>query len=149
MRVVIQRVLSAAVEIGGEEVAAIGRGLLLFLAVAPGDEDSHSQWVIDKILNMRIFDGADGFMSRSLKEMGGEILVVSQFTLYANLRKGRRPSFSEAAPPMEALAVYQRFVELLRLIWPPTQTGVFGADMRVTLENDGPVTLILDYPQSD
>jgi D-tyrosyl-tRNA(Tyr) deacylase len=144
MRAVLQRVNSASVTVEGSPVASIGPGLLILLGVAQGDTEEHAQKLAAKAAELRIFAGEEGRFDRSLVESGGEALVVSQFTLLASARKGRRPSFSSAARPEEAEPLIDAFAEALRALGVATQTGRFGAHMLVSLENDGPVTLVLD-----
>lgn len=148
MRVVVQRVLEASVTVGGEVVGHIGRGLLLYIAVKDGDGPADTDYLVDKILGLRIFEDDSGKMNRSLKEVGGALLVVSQFTLYGDCRRGRRPSFSMAAPPEAASRLYQSFVDNCRQQRIRVQTGVFRETMRVRSTNDGPVTLLLDSSKS-
>lgn len=144
MRAVVTRVRSAAVDIGGETVGKIGQGLCILLGVAPGDGEAQCRKLCDKILGLRIFEDENGKMNRSLADVGGQVLVVSQFTLYGDCKKGRRPSFIGAAEPDTAIPLYEMFLaECERLGFPP-QHGQFGADMQVSSVNDGPVTLILD-----
>ncbi len=143
MKVLLQRVSQAAVEVGGERIAQIGAGLLVLVGVAPDDGDAQIRWLADKTLGLRIFPDDDKPMNRSVLDIGGELLVVSQFTLTADTSKGKRPGFSTAAPPEVARAVYQRFVDELNKSL-PVQTGRFGADMQVSLINDGPVTFLLE-----
>jgi len=144
MRVVIQRVASARVTVGGEAVAAIGAGLLALVGIHVDDSETDVDWLLDKMLDLRIFQNADGKFDQSLQEVGGELLVVSQFTLLANTAKGRRPSFSDAARPEQAIPLYERFAARARGHGVPTAEGRFGASMQVELVNDGPVTIILD-----
>lgn len=145
MRVVIQRVRSAAVEVAGEVKGEIGRGLLLFLGIATGDTREDVDWLAAKISKLRIFNDVSGSMNKSLREVGGGCLVVSQFTLHASIKKGCRPSYSRAAPHERARAMYEAFIQVLSQgLGQPLQTGEFGADMQVQLVNDGPVTLIID-----
>lgn len=144
MRVVLQRVSSARVTVEGTEVGAIGSGLLLLAGFTSGDDESTLRWMAEKIATLRIFPDDEGRMNRSVEEIGGELLVVSQFTLCGDARKGRRPSFVEAAPPEIAEPLYERFVETLRARASRVATGRFGAMMEVALVNDGPVTLILE-----
>ena len=146
MRAVCQRVSGASVAVDGKVVGSIGPGLLLLLAAAKGDSPEHAQWMADKIAGLRVFSDAQGKMNLSLIDVRGEMLVVSQFTLYGDCRKGRRSSYSEAAPPAEAEALYRSFIEALQAKQIPVQEGVFGAMMQVELVNDGPVTLIVDSP---
>jgi len=144
MRAVVQRVSEAWVRADGEELARIGRGFVALVGVAASDQDADAAYLAGKVAGLRIFEDAQGKMNLSLHEVGGSVLVVSQFTLYADCRKGRRPSFTDAAPPAKAQALYQRFAELLRAGGLPVQTGRFQALMQVALVNDGPVTLLLD-----
>jgi D-aminoacyl-tRNA deacylase len=144
MRAVVQRVSRAAVVIDGETVGAIERGLLVLLGVAPADTPAEAQWLADKIAGLRVFNDEAGKMNLSVADVGGAVLVVSQFTLYGDCRKGRRPSFIGAAGPEVAVPLYEAFVDALRSLGLPTATGRFGAMMQVELTNDGPVTLILD-----
>ena len=144
MRSVVQRVSSANVEVEGTRVAAIGRGLLVLLGVRKGDTRADLEWMAEKVLNLRIFDDAQGVMNLSALEVGGELLVVSQFTLLADSRKGRRPSYVDAAPPDEAKALYEAFCDRLALSGRKVERGVFQAMMAVGLVNDGPVTILLD-----
>lgn len=145
MRAVIQRVSEARVAIGGTIKAAIGPGLLVLLAVEETDTDEDVGWLSGKIARLRIFDDAEGVMNRSVLEVGGEVLVVSQFTLYASTRKGNRPSWSRAARPEIAVPLYEKFVaRLAQELGKPVQTGEFGAHMAVSLTNDGPVTILMD-----
>jgi len=144
MKAVIQRVTEASVEVEGRIVGKISNGLLVLLAVAKGDGDSDSRFLVDKLKNLRIFSDEAGKMNRSLADVGGAILLVSQFTLLGNTKNGRRPSFDEAAPPDEAKRLYEQMAAELRTHGTPVETGIFGAHMNVTLLNDGPVTFILD-----
>jgi len=143
VKVLLQRVSSAAVDIEGETVAAIGRGLLVFVGVAPGDEDEQVDWLADKTLGLRVFPDADKPMNRSVVDIGGELLVVSQFTLTADTSRGKRPGFSTAARPELAREMYDKFVAVLEQTL-PVCSGRFGADMQVSLVNDGPVTFMLE-----
>lgn len=145
MRAVIQRVAQAEVAIGGVRRAAIGRGVLVLLAAEDADGDEDLAWMAGKIARLRIFADAAGKMNLALDEVGGEALVVSQFTLFASTRQGNRPSFLRAARPERAIPLYQGFVgRLERELGRPVATGEFGADMQVALTNDGPVTIIID-----
>ncbi len=144
MRSVVQRVSSARVSVNGVLASAIDRGLLVLLGVRKGDSPADSEWMADKVLNLRIFDDPQGTMNLSVQEIGGEILVVSQFTLLADSRKGRRPSYIEAAPPEEARGLYEAFCERVAASGRPVRRGVFQAMMEVALVNDGPVTILLD-----
>ncbi|NIQ97462.1 MAG: D-tyrosyl-tRNA(Tyr) deacylase [Desulfuromonadales bacterium] len=144
MRAVIQRVSSARVEVDGETVGEIGRGVAVLLGVAEGDSERDAVWLADKVAGLRIFEDNEGKMSLSVRDVDGGALVVSQFTLLGDCRKGRRPSFSRAAAPQEADALYERCVHLLRERGIEVATGVFRAMMDVHLVNEGPVTLLLD-----
>ncbi|MDE0638538.1 MAG: D-aminoacyl-tRNA deacylase [Candidatus Poribacteria bacterium] len=144
MRAVIQRVQSASVKVGGELVSEIGAGLLIFLGIAQDDTETELEYIANKIANLRIFEDADGKMNCSLLDIGGSALVVSQFTLYGDCRKGRRPSFINAARPEVANAIYEQFITALKQLNIPTQGGSFQAMMDVQLINDGPVTILLD-----
>lgn len=144
MRAVIQRVTSASVTVGGELVSEIGEGLLIFLGIAHDDTEAELDYIANKVINLRIFEDSDGKMNRSLLETGGAALVVSQFTLYGDCRKGRRPSFIDAARPEQAKALYEQFIDILVSRNVPTRGGTFQAMMDVRLVNDGPVTILLD-----
>lgn len=145
MRVVVQRVESAGVEVGGEVVGAIGSGLLVLAGFEECDGESDLAWMSAKLARLRIFSDADGVMNRSVVEAGGEVLAVSQFTLFASTKKGNRPSWSRAARPELAQPLFERFVQRLESeLGCRVPTGVFGADMRVHLVNDGPVTIVID-----
>jgi len=144
MRAVVQRVKRAEVRVGEEVVARIAGGLLVLLGVHQDDSEGTAQALAEKIANLRVFDDEQGRMNRSLLETGGQVLGVSQFTLYGDCRKGRRPSYDEAAAPDVALPLYESFVTALRQRGIPTETGRFRAMMDVELVNDGPVTLLLD-----
>jgi len=148
MRVVVQRVLEASVAVDEEMVGQIGRGLLLYLAVKDGDGPADTEYLVDKVLGLRILEDDSGKMNLSLKEVGGALLIVSQFTLYGDCRRGRRPSFSMAAPPEAANRLYQSFVERCRQHRITVRTGVFRETMRIRSINDGPVTLLLDSSKS-
>ncbi len=148
MRAVIQRVSRANVLVDNASTGSIGHGLLVLLGVANNDTEQDACWMADKIINLRIFDDLDGKMNLSLLDTGGSLLVVSQFTLYGDCRKGRRPSWSQAGRPELAKDLYQKFVEIVRRQGISTQTGKFQAMMEVTLTNDGPVTLLLDSNKS-
>jgi len=143
VRVLLQRVTEAKVEVGGERVSAIGRGLLLLVGIGPEDGEETLAWMARKCIALRVFSDADGKMNRSVVDVGGSCLAVSQFTLYGDTRKGNRPSFIGAADPEDATRLFDRFCELLSA-HVPVQTGRFGADMQVSLTNDGPVTIWLE-----
>lgn len=145
MRVVLQRVSSARVEVDGEIVGAIGRGHLLLVGFTVADGVEQARWMADKVVGLRVFPDGEGLMNLDLSDVSGDVLVVSQFTLYGDVRKGRRPSFVSAAAPDVAIPLYEAFVELLRERVPgAVATGRFGAEMKVSLVNDGPVTLVLE-----
>ena len=144
MRAVVQRVKQSSVKTNGEMVGRIGQGLLVLLGVAKGDRAEDADFLANKIINLRIFEDEDGKMNRSLLEIGGELLAVSQFTLLADCRKGRRPSFIAAAEPGKAIEIYEKFVERVRQKGVAVQTGRFRAMMEVALINDGPVTIIIE-----
>ena len=144
MRAVLTRVSSASVAIAGETVGRIGQGFLILLGVGPEDTEAHCRRLAEKALALRIFEDENGKMNRGLEDVNGQVLVVSQFTLYGNCRKGRRPSFTDAAPPALGEEMYERFLSLCAELGCPPQHGRFGADMQVESVNDGPVTLILD-----
>jgi D-tyrosyl-tRNA(Tyr) deacylase len=145
MRALLQRVREARVAVEGETVGAIGAGLLVLVGVAPDDGDDDRDWLVRKITEMRVFDDANGVMNRALGDIGGDVLAVSQFTLYASTRKGNRPSWSNAAPPDVARPTFDAFVAALAArLGKPVPSGVFGAHMDVALVNDGPVTILLD-----
>jgi len=142
----VQRVAEASVSVAGDVRGAIGPGLLVLLGVAPGDGPSQVDWLARKLVGLRIFADDEGRMNRSVADIGGGVLVVSQFTLYGDCRKGRRPSFVGAARPEHAEPTYEAFCEAVAGQGVPVQRGVFGGDMAVQLVNDGPVTLVLDTP---
>lgn len=145
MRIVVQRVGEASVSIGGAVHASIGKGLLVLAGVAPEDDEGDAAWLAGKIARMRIFSDEGGKMNLSVIDIAGEILVISQFTLFAEAARGNRPSFSGAAPPEQALRLYQSLASYLAgELGKPVATGVFAADMSVSLRNEGPVTIILD-----
>lgn len=150
MRAVVQRVASASVEVAGTRVSAIGRGLLVLLGVQDGDRDEDLEWLCGKVARLRIFPDPAGKMSLALADIGGEALVVSQFTLLASTAHGNRPDFLRAAKPDEAKHLYERFAERLgALLGRQVPTGVFAADMAVALVNDGPVTIVIDSRQRE
>ena len=144
MRVVLQRVQHSRVNVGGRTVAEIGPGLVILLGIGPDDGEEQAQYLADKIANLRIFEDQGGKMNQSLLNVGGEVIVVSQFTLYADTRKGRRPSFTDAAPAEIAQPLVEHFVELLNSKGVATQSGEFGAHMLVEIANDGPVTIWME-----
>ena len=144
MRAVVQRVSQASVTVDNQVVGAIGRGFMVLLGVTHDDGEAEAAWLVRKIAGLRIFEDEEGKFNRALADVDGAVLVVSQFTLYGDARKGRRPSFTEAARPEQAEPLCDRFVELLRAEGIAVETGVFGAMMAVSLVNDGPVTLLLD-----
>ena len=144
MRAVLQRVRSGRVSVGERSLAEIGRGMVILLGVSPRDGEEQARYLVEKIANLRIFEDKQGKLNLSLLEVSGSAIVVSQFTLYADTRKGRRPSFTDAAPPEIARPLVDRFAELLRAQGVPTQTGEFGAHMLVEIENDGPVTILIE-----
>lgn len=144
MRIVLQRVREASVTIEGRVTGAIGVGFLLLVGFAPGDTTAEAEWLADKVMGLRLFPDDDGKMNRDLAAVGGALLVVSQFTLYGDASRGRRPSFIGAARPEEAIPLYEAFVAALRRAGFEVATGEFGAEMQVSLVNDGPVTLLLE-----
>ena len=144
MRLVVQRVSEASVRIDGEVVGSIGRGVLALVGFHQTDTAAEVSWLADKVAGLRIFGDGEGKMNLDLAAVQGGVLIVSQFTLYGDATKGRRPSFIDAAPPEIAIPMYQHFIAALRATGVPVQTGAFGAEMQVSLTNDGPVTLILE-----
>lgn len=144
MRAVVQRVARAKVVVAGEVVGEVGRGYLVLLGVGREDDERACRWLARKIVELRVFEDENGRMNRALAEVEGAVLVVSQFTLFAGLRRGRRPDFLAAADPADAERLYERFVEEVRAAGIPVQTGRFGADMQVELLNDGPATFYYD-----
>lgn len=144
MKAVLQRVTQASVTVDDAVVGTIAKGLLVFVGVAKGDEESDGRYLVEKIRTVRIFSDEQGKMNRSLAEVGGAVLLVSQFTLLGRIAHGRRPSFDEAAPPGEAKRLYEQLAAGLRAHGTPVSTGVFAAHMHVSLLNDGPVTFVLD-----
>ncbi len=148
MRTVVQRVRHASVTVEGRVTGQIGPGLLVLAGFSPTDTAASLDWMARKLTQLRIFSDEDGKMNRSVQDVGGQLLVVSQFTLLADARKGNRPSYTGAAPPPIAVPLYEQFVLLLELLLgQPVPTGEFGADMQVELLNDGPVTIVLDSPE--
>ena len=146
MRIVLQRVRKASVSVDGETIAAIGRGLLILLGIGHGDGQAEADFLAEKCANLRIFEDDAGKTNLSVLDILGEALVVSQFTLYADARKGRRPSFTDAGAPEIAEPLVQYFAERLTVLGVPTRTGSFGARMLVELTNDGPFTIVLEHP---
>jgi D-aminoacyl-tRNA deacylase len=145
VRAVVQRVREARVTVAGSDVGAIGAGLLVLVGVETGDAPADVDWLAEKVARLRIFADGDGTMNVDVREAGGGVLVVSQFTLHASTKKGNRPSFMAAARPDEAIPMYERFLAgVERLVPGPVPRGVFGADMQVALVNDGPVTIVID-----
>jgi len=144
MRVLLQRVRKASVTVAGTRISHVARGLLIFLGVGPADTKAEAEYLADKIANLRIFDDADGKTNLSVLDVGGQAIVVSQFTLYADTSRGRRPSFTGAAPPAAAEPLVEQFVKLLEAHGVRTQGGAFGQHMVVEIENDGPMTLWLE-----
>lgn len=145
MKVVIQRVSQSSVTIEGEVTGAIGPGILILLGIGIDDLDQEVEWLCGKIVNLRIFNDETGVMNRSILETGGDMLIISQFTLHASTKKGNRPSYIRAARPEQAIPLYQLFIETMeRMLGKPVQTGRFGAMMEVALINDGPVTILID-----
>ncbi|MEI7959671.1 MAG: D-aminoacyl-tRNA deacylase [Chitinophagaceae bacterium] len=145
MRVVIQRTKEASVTVEGNVTGAIQKGLLVFVGIENADSAEDLEWLAGKIVNMRIFDDAEGVMNLSLKEVNGDLLLVSQFTLHASTKKGNRPSYIAAAKPDIAIPLYEAFIQQLQLeLGKAIGTGIFGADMKVQLLNDGPVTILVD-----
>ncbi len=147
MRAVLTRVTSASVSIDGEVVGKIGKGFLILLGVGPEDNEAHCRYLAEKALSLRVFEDENGKMNKGLEDVEGQVLVVSQFTLYGNCRKGRRPSFTDAAGPELGNTLYEQFLKECEALGYPPQHGRFGADMQVSSVNDGPVTLILDTQQ--
>ena len=144
MKLLIQRVNYAEVKVNGESVGKIKRGFLVFVGIGQNDTKAIADWYLKKMLGLRIFEDENGKTNLSLADVGGELLLVSQFTLYANCKKGHRPSFTEAGSPDHAEALYEYMLSEARLQVPVVEHGIFGADMKVSLENDGPFTIILD-----
>ncbi|MCL1979708.1 MAG: D-aminoacyl-tRNA deacylase [Proteobacteria bacterium] len=144
MRAVVQRVSRAQVEVGGQVIGAIGHGVVALVGLHRTDSEHDLRWMVDKIVHLRIFDDDQGIMNRALTEVGGQLLIVSQFTLHGDCRKGRRPSWNEAAPPELARPLYDRFLALCREQSLMVQAGVFQAEMELSLTNSGPVTIMLD-----
>ena len=144
MRIVMQRVLEASVKVDGKVIGEIGEGLLILLGVADTDTDEDIKFLAEKAAGLRIFRDENDKMNLSVNDIGGEVLIVSQFTLYGDCRKGRRPSFDKAGKPEFAEAMYNKFIAYMKTLVPKVESGEFGADMKVSLINNGPVTLIID-----
>lgn len=150
MRIVLQRVSEASVSINNQTISKVGSGMLILLGIEEADNFEDVEWLVKKVINLRIFDDKNGVMNRSILETGGEILVVSQFTLHASTKKGNRPSYIKAARPETAIPLYQKFIESLQTrLLTKVQTGEFGAKMQVQLINNGPVTIIIDSKNGD
>lgn len=148
MRAVVQRVSGASVAVSGETVGKCGRGFLILLGVAKGDTEADADVLAAKLSKLRVFEDGNGKMNLSLSDIGGELLIISNFTLYADCRHGNRPDFLMAEAPAEANRLYEYFTDRMKTLSDcPTETGVFGADMKVSIENDGPVTLVIDSPE--
>ena len=144
MKIVVQRVSQASVKVSGEIVGEISKGLLLLVGIEENDEKEDAEWLAKKVLDLRIFSNEEGKMNRSVKDIYGEILCVSQFTLIADYKKGNRPSFIKAAKPEKAVPLFEYFKGLIKSSGLKTESGIFGADMKVNLLNDGPVTIVMD-----
>ncbi len=144
MRVVIQRVSEASVKVDNQIVGEIGKGLMLLIGVDESDENSDADWLVKKILDVRVFSDDEGKMNHSVKDINGEILCISQFTLISDYKKGNRPSFIKAARPEKAIPLFEYFKDEMKKSGLKTESGIFGADMKVSLINDGPVTLVFD-----
>jgi D-tyrosyl-tRNA(Tyr) deacylase len=150
MRVVIQKVSEAKVTVEGEQVSSIGKGLLVLLGIEDADTEEDIDWLVKKIVQLRIFNDENGVMNRSVQDVGGDIIVVSQFTLHANTKKGNRPSYIRASKPDFAVPMYEKFIAKTEAtLGKKVGTGIFGAMMDVSLVNDGPVTIIIDSKQKD
>ena len=146
MRAILQRVSQANVSVDGNIVGQIQQGMVVLLGIAPDDTPKQADWLAEKIVSLRLFPDQEGKMNTSLVDIEGQLLVISQFTLYGECQKGRRPSFTKAAAPEVAEPLYQYFLDACRMLGIKTEAGIFGASMQVSLVNDGPVTLILDTP---
>ena len=144
MKIVVQRVSKANVEVESKIVGEISEGLMLLIGICENDSEADADWLIHKILNLRIFSDEEGKMNKSIKEISGEILCISQFTLLADYKKGHRPSFIKAAKPEIAIPIFEHFLKQIKLSNLKIESGIFGADMKVSLTNDGPVTIVLD-----
>lgn len=146
MRAILQRVSQAHVSVDGKIVGKIQRGLVVLLGIAPDDTSKQADWLAEKIVSLRLFPDQESKMNTNLIDIQGQVLVISQFTVYGECQKGRRPSFTKAAAPEIAEPLYQYFLDACRMLGIPTEAGIFGASMQVSLVNEGPVTLILDSP---
>lgn len=145
MKVVIQRVIEASVSVNDSIISQIGKGLLVFVGIEAADNQDDISWLVNKILNLRVFSDDQGVMNKSILDCNGDLLVVSQFTLHARVKKGNRPSYVDAAPPQISIPIYEQFVASLEMeLRKRVYTGVFGADMKVALVNEGPVTILMD-----
>lgn len=144
MRLLVQRVLNSNVKVDGKVVGEINKGYMVLLGVTHDDDKDKADYLVNKLLNLRVFEDENGKMNLNIKQVGGELLVISQFTLYANTKDGNRPSFTDAAKPDKANELYEYFVENCKKENIKTETGIFGADMKVSLTNDGPVTIMLE-----
>lgn len=144
MKILIQRVTQASVEVNGEIVGSIGPGILVFVGITHSDTASQVTWLANKLINLRIFEDAQGKLNQSLIDQKGSALIISQFTLYADCSEGRRPSFIQAAPPEIANPLYEQFIDEVRKSGVSTASGIFGAEMKVSLINDGPITIMLE-----
>ena len=150
MRAVIQRVLNADCKVDGEITGSIGQGFLVLLGIEDADTDDDLQWLAQKIVNMRVFGDENGLMNKALADINGDILLISQFTLFAQTKKGNRPSFIRAARPDKAIPMYEQMIKVMtELTGKKVETGIFGADMKISLLNDGPVTIIMDTKDKD
>jgi len=147
MRVVLQRVTEASVEVEGKIIGKINNGLLVLLGIHVDDNIKELEWMVNKVIGLRIFEDENGKMNKSLTDIEGELLIVSQFTLYGDCEKGRRPGFTDAARPEKAIPMYEEFIDRCKNLGVRVETGEFGADMKVKLLNDGPVTLVIDSPE--
>jgi len=147
MRVVLQRVTEASVEVEGKVIGKINNGLLILLGIHTDDNMKELEWMVKKIIGLRIFEDENGKMNNSLNDVNGKLLIVSQFTLYGDCEKGRRPGFTDAARPEKAIPMYNEFIERCKSLGVSVESGEFGADMKVSLLNDGPVTLVIDSPE--
>ena len=149
MRTVVQRVTSASVCVDGEEKGRVGKGLLVFVGIKTDDTEDEVLWMANKIRKLRVFEDESGKMNLSTEDIKGGFLIISQFTLYGDCQRGTRPSFSDAAAPGHAVPLYERFIELIKESGLPVGTGVFGADMKIRADNDGPVTIILERDHAE